>query len=121
MSNSCKGCLHTKMCFLTQKSDSSGRCEFLDEARYNEIMQAEREGRLVILPVKVGKKIYRIYEDCTFPVDCYTKRMCKGCEYRRMGIEERIFDIGMLSRNWKLQHPYYLSREEAEKALEEEK
>ena len=117
----CRECLHDEMCFSTHTGDSPACCDFLDAARYHDIMQAEREGRLVILPCKVGDRVYYIYTDCTFPADCYTKRMCKGCEYRRTGIEERIFDISMLSRNWELRHPYYLSRESAEKALEEEK
>lgn len=82
---------------------------------------AEKEGRLVVLPCKVGDAVYRIYDDCEFPGDCYTKRKCKGCEYRNLFIEEQAFCISMLSQNGTLGRPYYLTREEAEAAMRKRK
>lgn len=77
----------------------------------------EEQGRLVVLPCKVGDAIYRRYDDCDFPGDCGTSRMCNGCEYRNVFVEEQSFCISMLRQNGTLRHPYYLTREEAEAAL----
>lgn len=61
----CRECLHDEMCFSTHTGDSPACCDYLDAARYHEIMQAEREGRLVILPcgenaeLKMDEKTYK--------------------------------------------------------------
>lgn len=83
--------------------------------RYKE---AEEQGLLEWLPCKVGDTIYRIIDDCTLPGDCGTKRMCKGCEYRNLFIEEDAFHLCELTDSGKLRSGYYRTREEAEKALE---
>ena len=87
----------------------------LDELR--KIIQAKREGRCVVLPCKIGDPVWRLYDDCYFPGDCYTKQKCKGCEYRNLFIEEQAFCLSMLGKNGKLNPPYYTTNEEAEAAL----
>lgn len=83
-----------------------------------ELLRAEKDGRLVVLPCRVGDRIYRVIDDCTFPGDCGTKRMCKGCEYRNLFIEQTTFRLYLLTDDGKLRRGYYRTREEAETALE---
>ena len=83
------------------------------------LLRAEKDERVVVLPCRVGDRIYRVVDDCTFPGDCGTKRMCKGCEYRNLFIEQTRFRLYLLTDDGKLRRGYYRTREEAEKALED--
>ena len=85
--------------------------------RLRELAEADREGRCVVLPCKNGDPVWRLYDDCDFPGDCYTKQKCRGCKYRNLFIEEQAFRLSMLSQNGKLNPPYYTTRAEAEAAL----
>lgn len=89
-----------------------------DLDRLRELVEADMDGRCVVLPCNVGSSVWRVYDDCEFPGDCGTKRMCYGCEYRNLFVEEQAFCLSMLSQNGKLGHPYYTTREAAEAALE---
>ena len=91
-----------------------------DLDRLREIVEADREGRCVVLPCKIGDPVWRLYDDCDFPGDCYTKQKCRGCEYRNLFIEEQAFCLSMLCQNGKLAPPYYTIRAEAEAALRRE-
>ena len=108
-----------KIVFLKNVVDDafSDKPEFTEHIR--ELLRTEKDGRLVVLPCRVGDRIYRVVDDCTFPGDCGTKRMCKGCEYRNLFIEQTRFRLYLLTDDWKLRRGYYRTREEAEKALEE--
>lgn len=88
--------------------------------RYRGIMEAERSEKLIVLPCKIGDTIYRIIDDCGLAGDCGTKRMCKGCLYRNIFIEEDLFCISLLENDGKLRSGYFLTKEEAEAALSEE-
>lgn len=88
--------------------------------RLRELVEADRDGRCVVLPCKVGSSVWRVYDDCEFPGDCGTKQKCNGCEYRNIFAEEQAFCLSMLSQNGKLGHPYYTSIEDAESALKGE-
>lgn len=87
--------------------------------RLCELAKADNEGLCVVLPCKIGSPVWRIYDDCEFPGDCGTKQKCNGCEYRNIFAEEQAFCLSMLSQNGKLKHPYYTSKEDAEKAIRE--
>ena len=91
-----------------------------DLDRLCELAQADREGRCVVLPCKIGDPVWRLYDDCDFPGDCYTTQKCGGCEYRNLFIEEQAFCLSMLSQNGKLDPPYYTTLAEAEAALRRE-
>ena len=108
-----------KIAFLKNVVDDafSDKPEFTEHIR--ELLRAEKAGRLVVLPCRVGDRIYRVVDDCTFPGDCGTKRMCKGCEYRNLFTEQTRFRLYLLTDDGKLRRGYYRTREEAEKALEE--
>lgn len=91
-----------------------------DLNRLWELVEADRDGRCVVLPCKVGSSVWRVYDDCEFPGDCGTKQKCNGCEYRNIFVEEQAFCMSMLSQNGNLGHPYYTSIEAAESALKGE-
>lgn len=92
----------------------------LEPERVAELAQAEKDGRLVVLPCKVGDTVWRIIDDCEFPGDCGTKMKCNGCEYRNLFIEEWAFQLSLLGQNGKLNPPFFLTREAAEAALDGE-
>ena len=108
-----------KIVFLKNVVDDafSDKQEFTEHIR--ELLRAEKDGRVVVLPCRVGDRIYRVVDDCTFPGDCGTKMMCQGCEYRNLFIEQTRFRLYLLTDDGKLRRGYYRTREEAEKALEE--
>ena len=95
----------------------SDKPEFTEHIR--ELLRTEKDGRVLVLPCRVGDRIYRVVDDCTFPGDCGTKRMCKGCEYRNLFIEQTRFRLYLLTDDGKLRRGYYCTREEAERALED--
>lgn len=82
--------------------------------RLLELADADRHGRLVVLPCKVGDTVYVIGESCDF---CETyldePERCMRCEKGHY-IEERGFELWMLSE---LNESIFLTREEAEAAL----
>ena len=92
-----------------------------DLDRLRELVEADREGRCVVLPCKVGSPVWRIYDDCEFPGDCGTKQKCSGCEYRNLFVEEQAFCLSMLSQNGKLSYPYFATPEDAEAVLKYQK
>lgn len=82
---------------------------------------AEETGTLVRLPCRVGTRVYEIVDNCTYGDDCYTKRMCKTCDFRDLYMEiktlNRISEI--VSRLSSFGKTVFLTREDAEKALKE--
>jgi uncharacterized metal-binding protein YceD (DUF177 family) len=79
-----------------------GECGGIDRLR--ELAEADKDGRVVVLPCKVGDSVYMI-------------------SWRLNGrheIEERVFSLTYFDPA-KYGKDYFLSREEAEKALEEMK
>lgn len=92
-----------------------------DLDRLKELVEADREGRCVVLPCKVGESVWEVLDVCNFPGDCHETQTCKGCEYREIFKEKLAFSLYMISRNGKLEPPYYASEKEAEAALEKMK
>ena len=88
--------------------------------RLAELAQADREGRCLVLPRKIGDSVWRLYGDCYFPGECHAKRKCKNCEYLNLFVEEQAFRLSMLKQNGKLEPPYYSSYEDAQAALRRE-
>ena len=79
-----------------------------------ELAKAEKDGRLWMLPCKVGQTVYVIGESCDF---CETyldePERCMICEKGHY-VEERVFELWMFSE---LNESIFLTREEAEAAL----
>lgn len=82
------------------------RCvELFGAERYHKIMQAEREGRMVILPCKRGDPVWRlVWEQVTWPDE--SRRKIIASNFRL----DDIYEIGKT---------VFLTREEAEKVLED--
>jgi hypothetical protein len=76
--------------------------------------EAEQDGRLVVLPCKVGTRVWVIGQDCDLCHDMYTEEPCLfgDCEYRK--VIESVFLLGMTDEFGKT---VFLTREEAEKAI----
>lgn len=85
--------------------------------RLLELACADKAGRLVVLPCKVGDTVYVIGESCDF---CETyldePERCMRCEKGHYA-EERGFELWMLSE---LNDSIFLTRDEAEAALAQE-
>ena len=92
-----------------------------DLDRLKELVEADKEGRCITLPCKVGDPIWEVIDSCNFPGDCCAKQTCKGCEYRDIFKEKLALTLYMLSESGKLEPPYYASEKEAEAALEKMK
>ena len=102
----------------------------VDLDRLKELAEADKEGRCLILPCKVGDTVYKLwYRAChngeSYP-DSYS---CCGCE-DECDIKRDVFEIRVPSLEWILTNYEYLThkngnlfltKEEAERALEAEK
>ena len=78
------------------------------------LAKAKADGRLVVLPCKVGTRVWVISQNCDFCHDMYTEEPCLfgDCEYRK--VIESVFLPGMTDEFGKT---VFLTREAAEKAL----
>ena len=92
-----------------------------DLDRLKELVEADKEGKCIVLPCKVGDSIWEVLDACNFPGDCHATQTCKGCEYREVFKEKQTLTLYMLSESGKLEPPYYVSEKEAEAALEKMK
>ena len=94
-----------KIVFLKNVVDDafSDKPEFTEHIR--ELLRAEKDGRLVMLPCKVGERIYQVIPDYTAPDNS-------------LFIEEDVFHLGLLTDSGELPANCYFTLEAAEKALE---
>lgn len=85
--------------------------------RLKEICEAEKDGRLVVLPCKVGTRVWVIGQNCDLCRDMYAEEPCLfgSCEYKE--VFESVFGYGMIDNFGKT---VFLTRAEAEAALKEE-
>lgn len=84
---------------------------------------AEESGMLIHPPCKAGSKVYEIVDDCNFGADCYTRRMCNGCEHRDLHIEPLILvsEYDVVFRMKDFGKTVFLTSKAAEQALEKMK
>ena len=90
----------------------------------HDLLQAEQDGRLVVLPCKVGDTVYKLwYEPCHNGEDYPDSYECCGCK-DECDLKRSIFNFKVPSVDWILSHlnsfgdgVWYLTREEAEAAL----
>ena len=104
--------------------------------RLEAICAAEKDGRCVVLPCKVGDTVYKVDVDCVNNPDptrfcfCWNKA-CKECEYSYLRVWEShnettdvrsiISQMGLCGETFGFGKTVFLTRAEAEKALEEKK
>ena len=94
-----------------------GECGGIDRLR--ELAEADKDGRLVVLPCKVGQRVFALLDTDKHLSECEVKQIGLGNEIGFVGIEP----IGARGREYGVSikgfgKTVFLTREEAEKALE---
>ena len=106
--------LEPDVCAEYKKFEDEAVSKGVPFKRIVELMNAQQEEKLVVLPCKVGDTVYVIGESCDF---CETyldePERCMRCEKGHY-VEERGFELWMLSE---INESIFLTREEAEEAL----
>ena len=92
-----------------------------DDARLRELAEADKDGRLVVLPYKVGQRVFALLDTDKHISECEVKQIGLGNEIGFVGLEP----IGARGRKYGVSlngfgKTVFLTREEAEKALEEQ-
>lgn len=99
----------------------------IDINRLRKLAEADREGRVVVLPCKVGDMMYKIFKErteCSAYGECFDEYSCSGCEcecdstiqyvirpIQSNTLSSLVVYIGDIGKT------VFLTREEAEKAL----
>lgn len=108
-------------------------CEEIDAVyrKLKDYEDLEEQGRLVILPCKVGDTVYCIfnrYTKCTFSNEEFDECSCQGCEYECDSKKENyVQDMRAYSLDWivtnlkKFGKTVFLTKSEAEAKLAEMK
>nr|DAG08203.1 MAG TPA: hypothetical protein [Caudoviricetes sp.] len=90
-----------------------------DDARLRELAEADKDGRLVVLPCKVGQRVFALLDTDKHISECEVKQIGLGNEIGFVGIEP----IGARGREYGVSikgfgKTVFLTREAAEAALE---
>lgn len=88
--------------------------------RLRELAKADKEGRVVVLPCKVGDRIYRIQEYFNDATLKHEERI-KACTVGSVSIDSLATDDMVFLPFDRIGKTVFHTREEAAKALEEEK
>ena len=96
-----------------------GECGGIDRLR--ELAEADKDGRLVVLPCKVGQRVFALLDTDKHISECEVKQICMGNKIGFIGLEP----IGARGREYGVSlngfgKTVFLTYEEAEKALEVE-
>lgn len=113
-------------CYETVKSSMAYYVGTLDGAkgkipnRLRELAEADKDGRCVVLPCKVGQRVFALMDMDKHISECEVKQIGMGNEIGFIGLEP----IGARGREYGVAlngfgKTVFLTREEAEKALEE--
>lgn len=104
---------------LMRLADLERICNY---ARLRELAEADKDGRLMVLPCKVGQRVFALLDTDKHISECEVKRIGLGNEIGFIGLEP----IGARGREFGVAlngfgKTVFLTREEAEKALEAKK
>ena len=107
-------CENAKAIIESAFSDDTSKAE-----RIRELLKADRDGRLVVLPCKVGQRVFALLDTDKHLSECEVKQIGLGNEIGFVGIEP----IGARGREYGVSikgfgKTVFLTSEEAEKALE---
>ena len=107
-------CENAKVIIESAFSDDTSKAE-----RIRELLKADKDGRLVVLPCKVGQRVFALLDTDKHISECEVKQIGLGNEIGFVGIEP----IGARGREYGVSikgfgKTVFLTREEAEKALE---
>ena len=111
-------CVDNENCFEEQSERYCGPA--IDRLAYYEDM--EEQGRLVVLPCKVGDSFFVIADICLCPPNengCDECDKCSECRYAEQEILERKFNsvLQIINIEKNFGKTVFLTREEAEQAL----
>lgn len=101
---------------LMRLADLESLCSY---TRLRELAAADKDGRVVVLPCKVGQRVFALLDTDKHLSECEVKQIGLGNEIGFVGIEP----IGARGREYGVSingfgKTVFLTREEAEKALE---
>ena len=101
---------------LMRLADLESLCSY---TRLRELAEADRDDRVVVLPCKVGQRVFALLDTDKHISECEVKQIGLGNEIGFVGIEP----IGARGREYGVSikgfgKTVFLTREEAEKALE---
>ena len=101
---------------LMRLADLESLCSY---TRLRELAEADKGGRLVVLPCKVGQRVFALLDTDKHISECEVKQIGMGNEIGFIGLEP----IGSRGREYGVAlngfgKTVFLTREEAEKALE---
>lgn len=108
----------TKPLFLRVAAQALG----VDIDRLRELAEADKDGRVVVLPCKVGQRVFALMDTDKHISECEVKQIGMGNKIGFIGLEP----IGARGREYGVSlngfgKTVFLTREEAEKALEARK
>ena len=86
-----------------------------DDARLRKLSEADKDGRLVVLPCKVGDTVYFRTYDCNGTVDLGIQPHKVTAIVGHAIVRGRYTDVGLLPAQYGVS--WFLTHEEAEKAL----
>lgn len=107
-------CENAKVIIESAFSNDTSKAE-----RIRELLKADKDGRLMVLPCKVGQRVFALLDTDKHISECEVKRIGLGNEIGFVGLEP----IGARGREYGVAlngfgKTVFLTREEAEKALE---
>lgn len=114
--------LTPERCAEFARADAEGRYIVMRDAeqegvaRLRELDEADKDGRLVVLPCKVGDTVYFRTYDCNGTVDLGIQPHKVTTIVGHAIVRGRYTDVGLLPGQYGVS--WFLTREEAEKALE---
>lgn len=120
--------LTPERCAEFARADAEGRYIVMRDAeqegvaRLRELAEADKDGRLVVLPCKVGQRVFALLDTDKHISECEVKQIGMGNEIGVIGLEPidaRGREYGVAINGFG--KTVFLAREEAEKALEEMK
>ena len=94
-------------------------CQYCDLDRLEELARADKDGRLVVLPCKVGQRVFALLDTDKYISECEVKQIGMGNKIGFIGLEP----IGARGREYGVAlngfgKTVFHTREEAEAALE---
>ena len=98
---------------LMRLADLESICSY---TRLHELAEADKDGRVVVLPCKVGDTVYFRTYDCNGTVDLGIQPHKVTAIVGHAIVRGRYTDVGLLPGQYGVS--WFLTREEAEKALE---
>ena len=118
--------LTPERCAEFARADAEGRYIVMRDAeqegvaRLRELAEADKDGRVVVLPCKVGHRVFALLDTDKHISECEVKQIGLGDEVGFVGLEtigERGREYGVSLKGFG--KTVFLTREEAEKALAE--